>query len=332
MKLRSLMIAVLLALPLSLCAQLHIVQFRSGAANPQAAQPTFSPPAPGPYSSAQSVTCSTSTTACNTSTYLYFDQTNPPTTQRNTATISSSGTWYCYVHNCPSYSDSLVASGAYTISGGGSTWSVAQFKYYDVNGNGTGGSSCATGTSACTVNTTAIGAGHPVVVFLLTFDATQRTLSSATGESWAACPNCSSGTSSSGWLDMRYVLSATGGETSVTCNASGTAAGYIGCGVIELTYSGSSASYDTSNIITNSGCTSCAAPSLTLTGSNDAIIEIGMTENSLTAITSPWSTNGYFYGGTGEAIAVNQTSYAAPTWTQDSSGWMGGSALALKGN
>lgn len=82
----------------------------------QAAAPTFSPAA-GTYSSTQSVTASTTTSAC--SAYIYTGQTNPPTTLSSTFTVSASGTWYAYVHGCPGYTDSTVASAAYTISGGG---------------------------------------------------------------------------------------------------------------------------------------------------------------------------------------------------------------------
>ena len=77
-----------------------------------ASTPTFSP-AGGNYLGTQSVTTSTSTGSC--SSYLYTGTANPPTTLGSTASVSASGTLYSYVHGCPGYADSAVASASYTI-------------------------------------------------------------------------------------------------------------------------------------------------------------------------------------------------------------------------
>ena len=79
----------------------------------QAATPTFSPAA-GTYSTTQSITASTTTSAC--SAYLYTGTANLPTTETATASVASSETLYSYVHGCPNYADSAVGSAAYTIS------------------------------------------------------------------------------------------------------------------------------------------------------------------------------------------------------------------------
>ena len=80
---------------------------------PTAATPTFSPVA-GTYTGTQSVTTSTSTSAC--SAYLYTGTTNPPTVNTNTISVAASETVYSYVHSCPGYLDSAIASAAYTIT------------------------------------------------------------------------------------------------------------------------------------------------------------------------------------------------------------------------
>ena len=79
--------------------------------NPAAA-PTFSPVA-GTYTGTQSVTASTITTACNS--YIYFDTNPTPVTKQNTLSVAASETVYAYVHGCPGYVDSSIASAAYVI-------------------------------------------------------------------------------------------------------------------------------------------------------------------------------------------------------------------------
>jgi len=81
--------------------------------NGTAAAPTFSPVA-GTYTSVQSVTSSTGTSAC--ASFLYIGTVNPPTSLGNTISVATSETVYSYVHNCPGYSDSTVSSAAYVIN------------------------------------------------------------------------------------------------------------------------------------------------------------------------------------------------------------------------
>jgi hypothetical protein len=81
-----------------------------------AATPTFSPAA-GTYSSAQSVTISTSTPGC--SGYIYWNTTGNPTssaTHGTSVSVASSETVYARAIGCPGYSDSAVSSAAYTIT------------------------------------------------------------------------------------------------------------------------------------------------------------------------------------------------------------------------
>jgi hypothetical protein len=82
----------------------------------RAATPTFSPAA-GTYSSAQSVTISTSTPGC--SAYLYWNTTGNPTssaTRGTSVSVAASETVYAKVIGCPGYSDSAIRSAAYTIT------------------------------------------------------------------------------------------------------------------------------------------------------------------------------------------------------------------------
>ena len=87
--------------------------------SPQAAAPTFSPSA-GEVSNPTTVTASTSTSGCGS--YIYFDTSNPPTTNSTTYSVTTAVTLYAYVHGCPGYTDSTVSSAAYTISAAGATF------------------------------------------------------------------------------------------------------------------------------------------------------------------------------------------------------------------
>jgi hypothetical protein len=78
-----------------------------------AAAPTFSPLA-GAVSNPTTVTASTSTSGCGS--YIYFDTSSTPTTNQTTYSVTTAVTLYAYVHGCPGYTDSSVASAAYTIS------------------------------------------------------------------------------------------------------------------------------------------------------------------------------------------------------------------------
>jgi hypothetical protein len=102
---------------------------------------------------------------------------------------------------------------------------------------------------------------------------------------------------------------------------------------MELAYSGPSTSIDVvNNLDITTGCTSCTGVALTLTGTKDAIVTMGAPANNFTAISSPYSTNAQFYGGSVEAASINTSSGTAPTITQDSSGRAVLFAVAVKGN
>lgn len=219
--------------------------------------------------------------------------------------------------------------------GGGGTFAVVQQKYIDSQGSGNGGGTgtCANNATACTVTVSSIGAGHTLIAGSLVFrTAGSSTLSSVTGgETWTHCAGtngCAFGNTGWGWLDASYVLSATGSETSFTCNVSAAAGGYLACFVIELSYSGSSVSFDTSNGGNNTSCTSCSGVALTL-GGTDAIVQIGIPEDALTAINLSYT--GTFNSGAGVAYLINTTNGTAPTWTANA-GQMAKMAIAFKGN
>lgn len=230
----------------------------------------------------------------------------------------------------------------------GSTWkgsgaaspsfSLVQFKYNSSAGGGTGGSGCTTGQKACTVTVSAIGAGHLVFVFDFDGNSAVNALASVTssggaGDTWTHCAGahgCSFTTAGTGNTDGSYVLSAAGGETSITCNITNNSASYMACGVIEYS-STTSVTFDTSNGGTDSLCTTCAGVALTLAGTNDVIIQLALPGDSISAISNASYTDPkQFYDGAGLAGWKNTTTGTAPNWTQGSTASVTVMAIAFK--
>lgn len=225
---------------------------------------------------------------------------------------------------------------AYPHTAASSTWSLVQFKWNDSNGSGTGGGTCSGSGSTCAVTVSSIGAGHILLAFGLSSITSGNVLNSISGETSTHCANCSQFDGSIGSIDARYVLSAAGGETSITCTLNAAAGGYNGCGIVEYSYSGPSASFDVAGSAVDSACTTaCAAQSLTLSGSNDAIVQIASPANALTTFSGAAYTNPkQFYSGVGIAGAINQSSGTSPgNWNQTGgAGTVLVVGIAVKGN
>jgi len=119
-------------------------------------------------------------------------------------------------------------------------------------------------------------------------------------------------------IDSGYVLSATGGVTSLTATVSGTPSGTWNCWVKEISHTGV-VTYDTAGTRGPISCASpCAGVALTLGGSNDIIVQLCDGGPNCTAVTSPYSSNVTFSGGEGYASSLNTNSGTAPNWTTTS--------------
>jgi hypothetical protein len=136
------------------------------------------------------------------------------------------------------------------------------------------------------------------------------------------------------WLgtDSCYVLSSSGGLKTYDI----TFAGGVNTGIIVAEYhrSTGTATFDTAGTSNNSGsaCSNCVAPTLTLSGSSDVIIQSSTSRNGCNAISGAYSnpfitdltnTDGAFAG------ALTQSSGSGPTWTC-TSGEIVMSSLAFK--
>ena len=201
----------------------------------------------------------------------------------------------------------------------GVTWTVVQ--HPSCTTATTSGSS---GNRSCTVtNTQNTTAGNLLILLSSAFgNFGQPTQVSASGDgTWTHCPNSSAAEnySSTNWMasDCYYILSATGGAASetFTWNYSG---GNHQAIDVEVHRSTGTAVYDTGNTATNASCSSCVAPTLTLSGSSDYIVQWIAFASTVRSISGPYSNpldleNANVEGGF--AGALNQSSGAGPTWT-----------------
>lgn len=220
-------------------------------------------------------------------------------------------------------------------------WVLVQSKYFDKNGNGTGGSSCANTGTTCIVNTSAVGAGHVLVAYLIVQAAGNPTLSSISGETTLDCAACLNTAITGATIDIRYVLSTTGGETSITCNLSASSGGYQGCGIKEYAPpAGTTVNLDTGNFRNATSCsTTCAGVGLTLcggscSGSPDAVLQLILPNTDFTsAISAPYVAScigSTSCSGTGTADSINTASGTAPNWTLNSIQNITESAIAFQ--
>jgi hypothetical protein len=188
---------------------------------------------------------------------------------------------------------------------------------------------CASSPCAITVNST--GMGHIGIVGLMSYKSAVHISSVSGGGNWVHPSGCSAQTSDGTSTDLAYLWNETNGTTLISVTFSGKP----GQGQIEYAeYSTTAPStwFDGcgTNVINSDG-TLPAGPSLTLSGSNDVIVEAAVCGgNNLNAITSPYTNPDDFPNSFGFAGAINQSTGAAPTWTCGTYRTAAVSAIAIK--
>lgn len=193
---------------------------------------------------------------------------------------------------------------------------------------------CTATTSVCTVTGASnIGAGHLLVISMMF----TQTAGPVTGQSvtdgtntYVHCPaNACVATGTIRGTDFFYVLStAAVTSPSIVVTLSAASSGTWEVGVTEYSTTGT-AIFDAGNNASSAACSSCVGPALTLTGTNDVVIQI-IRGNTPTAISGASYTNPADFGSlaaVGGAININ--SGAAQTWTMTSS-TAGMAAIAFK--
>lgn len=194
--------------------------------------------------------------------------------------------------------------------------------------------SCGTATT-CTLTMT-IGAGHLLVADVL-YSNTVNPVALTSISGGANSFTVDSGTSclhydvaSTLGTTCGYILSSTSVTTQVftATMASGPNIGWV-FAIEDVSFTGGSVSKDTAGATLDAACTSCAGITLTLAG-GDAVFQFANPTNSISAVSSPYTTNASFAGGNGYANSLNTSSGTAPTWTNSPSGTVAVAAIAFK--
>jgi len=184
-----------------------------------------------------------------------------------------------------------------------------------------------TTTTTCTIaGLSAIGARDLLVVAddMFSFSGTSNSATDGTN-TYSHCSNCNLGDSVAlVRTDMWYVLSAasTAGSTTVTVTRSGSLGGF--CYFAEYSYSGTAAAVDASGSADSTAALTHGGIALTLTGTNDAVVQGTVTGSGAATISSIASggsasyTSPFLHPNTQRSAmagALNTTDGSAPTWT-----------------
>lgn len=179
---------------------------------------------------------------------------------------------------------------------------------------------------ACVVTIPSTHAGNLLVGYAIT--ATNHTIASVSGGgTWVLCgSSCQSGA-----IDGAYVLSATGGVTSVTMTINSDPSAFYAVDITEYSNSqGKTAVFDGGYKATASTCTTCTGISFAPTGYKDLLtMDVGADNNVTSISPSPWA----FQTGLGDKIyadALNIFATSATSVVQDAPGNMQFSGMAFK--
>lgn len=263
-------------IPILTLAQSSIF-FATNWSGPQAANPSFSPGA-GTYNDTQSVTISTTPSACNS--YIYWNTTGAPTTgdtHSASASVTVGETLYAKVIGCPGYGDSGVGSAAYGFTVASLSFSPASGSY--------------SGTQSVTVSSP----GTTGATYCTTLDGSDPA---------AATP----GTCSAGTPGATRSVSA-----SATLKALGTKAGYTNSAVASSAYTigaGSPISQDgslsTGGVAYSPTTSMTDVDSITTSGTNRlVVVRVYLVGSSISAVTVTGSTLGTFHLLGGASSAFN---------------------------
>lgn len=233
----------------------------------------------------------------------------------------------------------LGVGGPQAAAGGAITWTLIQHKE-NFACTGTNGSPA---DISCAVTVTSTGAGHLLLAMSSMFvtQALAPTFTSVTGDgTWTHCPSqmANLNYSANNWenADCAYILSSTGGATTITYTwhiGGAIPAWFIDVEVLEVSRSTGTATYETCGgggatdctIITPNPCTACTGPVPTVTGNADFVAQWNASENDCSAVASPYNTSPspvFDHSNVTGAYSwsLSQTSGNAASWTCTSGG------------
>jgi len=203
-------------------------------------------------------------------------------------------------------------------------------------------SSCGGGQTCTVTLPAATGAGHVLMLGIAGAGITGVPIAGApSGDSaWTHCPSAYYGfhnsVQGSDWpfTDCYYILSAAGGATSVSVPFTGTTGlNWMNLELMEVSCSGCTASYDTSNFLFVPSCsTACDSEVLSLSGSNDTILQILNPYYDEDSIASPYTLLDQDpNSGNAFSYLLNGSSGAPAVWGQNGGAeWAETAGLAIK--
>lgn len=192
---------------------------------------------------------------------------------------------------------------------------------------------CPGSGTSCAITVSSTGAGHVIVLwfYMPTAGAGTNSIASVSCGGTYTVDTGSLITVSAlgGSQQMAYTLSSTSGVT--TCTINTTAAMNSGgvAAMSEYSFTAGSVAFDISGNRNQAITTNPAGVTLTLSGTNDVIVQAVTPDASCSAIAAPFTNPDIFPGGWGYAGAINQSSGTGPTWTCGSGADML-SAVAIK--
>ncbi len=216
-----------------------------------------------------------------------------------------------------------VLTSVYTINSG-NTFTQTQTPVF---------TSCSS-AATCTLTVTSTGAGHLLVITAIQTSGAADFISSVSGGGTWVVPSgantCQGSNAAVGAVSCAYVLSSSAGTTSVVITWSGTFAAFAT--FYEVTYSGGSVAVDKQDTAFNSSSsTSQPGPTLSITGTSDAIFQsITLFTGNVTAIDSSYVNFHSYVNFSGSANILNAASGTGPTWTLSASASAFVGAIAFK--
>lgn len=221
------------------------------------------------------------------------------------------------------------------ISASGGTWTLVN----SVADRAVAANKLTCVAAVCTLTVPSTGTGNGLIVQAMNTNGVSSISTVTGGGTWVVPAGCHVTSGPVGGQDAAYALSSSSGTTSVVITFSASP-GDTALFYREVSWSGSSISFDVCGTASRASATTSAGPTLTLTGTSYSIGQICSQDSGRpTSITSPYNTNfvnvndaAASLGFTAGTVALNQSAGTAPTWTLSASAATLVQALSLKGN
>ena len=199
---------------------------------------------------------------------------------------------------------------------------------------------CTTSNTTCAVTMTQSTGSGNVLIAVMGDNSSADTISSITSAActgtWTLCTTLgchASDSTAAVAVDMAYCLNSASGQTSISITRTGGTTGWTSA-VFEYSFTaGNTVAIDTGSGIDDSTSTTPQnGPALTLSGSNDLIVQTfrcGTTKH-VTAVSGTYTNPADFSSNQGWAGSINTSSGTAPSWTLSGAARGAGAAIAVK--